>query len=167
MKYSNIIYNDTANGQGMRISFFVQGCPHHCEGCFNEESWNFNGGFKFTKEVLDEILYVFQSFKNGYDGITLLGGEPFANLDLINLIIDEFKTKFPGKTIWIYSGWTYEELLKDKQKLETLSKCDVLVDGRFEIDKRDITLKFRGSSNQRLINVRESLDKKEVILYEN
>lgn len=166
MKYSNIIYNDTANGQGMRISFFVQGCPHHCEGCFNEESWNFNGGFKFTKEVLDEILYVFQSFKNGYDGITLLGGEPFANLNLINLIINEFKTKFPGKTIWIYSGWTYEELLKDKQKLETLSKCDVLVDGRFEQNKRDVTLKFRGSSNQRIIDVQESLKENKVILWE-
>lgn len=166
MKYSNIVYNDTANGQGMRISFFVQGCPHHCKDCFNQESWDFNGGIEFTQEVLDEILYVFNSFKNGYDGITLLGGEPFANLELINLIIDNFRSKFPDKTIWVYSGWTYEELLKDKRKLETLSKCDILVDGRFEIDKRDITLKFRGSSNQRLIDVKKSLLQKEVILYE-
>lgn len=163
LKYSNIVYNDTANGQGMRISFFVQGCPHHCKGCFNQESWDFNGGIEFTKEVLDEILYVFQSFKNGYDGITFLGGEPLANLDLVNLIIDEFKSKFPNKTIWIYSGWTYEEIIKDKNKLETLSKCDVLVDGKFEQDKRDITLKFRGSSNQRVINVRESLKQNKVI----
>lgn len=165
MRYSNIVYNDTANGQGMRISFFVQGCPHHCKGCFNQESWDFDRGIEFTKEVLDEILYVFQSFKDGYDGITLLGGEPFANLDLINLVIDEFKTKFPNKTIWVYSGWTYEELLQDKHKLETLSKCDVLVDGRFEIDKRDITLKFRGSSNQRIIDIQESLKQGKVILW--
>lgn len=165
MRYSNIVYNDTANGQGMRISFFVQGCPHHCKGCFNQESWDFDRGIEFTKEVLDEILYVFQSFKDGYDGITLLGGEPFANLDLINLIIDNFRSKFTDKTIWVYSGWTYEELLKDKRKLETLSKCDILVDGRFEIDKRDITLKFRGSSNQRIIDIQESLKEGKVILW--
>ena len=163
LKYSNIVYNDTANGQGMRISFFVQGCPHHCKGCFNQESWDFNGGIEFTQNVLDEIMYVFGSFKEGYDGITFLGGEPLANLKLVNLIIDKFKSKFPNKTIWIYSGWTYEEIIKDKNKLETLSKCDVLVDGKFEQDKRDVTLKFRGSSNQRIIDVQESLKQDKVI----
>ena len=166
MKYSNIVYNDTANGQGMRISFFVQGCPHHCEGCFNQESWDFNGGIEFAQSVLDEIMYVFGSFKEGYDGITFLGGEPLANLNLVNLIIDEFKSKFPNKTIWIYSGWTYEEIIKDKKKLETLSKCNVLVDGKFMIDKKDITLKFRGSSNQRIINIKESLKQGKVIEFD-
>jgi len=167
MRYNNIIYNDIVNGEGMRISFFSQGCKHFCKGCFNKETaWNFNGGKEFTQEILNEIMMVFNLYKDGYDGLSLLGGEPFQNLEVSNLLVNTFRKEFANtKTIWIWSGYTFEQLIQDNDKLELLKKCDVLVDGKFVEELKDATLKFRGSLNQRIINVPESLKQNKVVLY--
>ena len=167
MRYNNIVYNDIVNGEGMRISFFSQGCNHACEGCFNKETaWNFNGGKEFTKETLNEIMLVFKLYKNGYDGLSLLGGEPFQNLEVSNLLVNTFRKEFTNtKTIWTWSGYTFEQLIQDNDKLELLKKCDVLVDGKFVEELKDVTLKFRGSSNQRIIDIQKSLKRGEIVLY--
>jgi anaerobic ribonucleoside-triphosphate reductase activating protein len=167
MRYNNIVYNDTANGEGVRISLFTQGCKHFCKGCFNKDTaWDFNGGKEFTKDKLDEIMMVFKLYQNGYDGLSLLGGDPFQNLEISNLLVDAFRQEFKNtKTIWIYSGDTYDEIIHDNNKLNLLKKCDVLVDGKFKEELKDLTLKFKGSSNQRILNVQESLKQNKVILY--
>lgn len=168
MRYSNVVYNDVVNGEGMRISFFTQGCFHNCKGCFNKDTaWDFNGGSEFTNETLNEIMFVFKTFKDGYDGLSLLGGEPFQNLEVSNLLVDEFRNTFENtKTIWVWSGFTYSEILKDETKLKLLKKCDVLVDGKFEEELKDLTLKFRGSSNQRILNIQESLRTNKIIEFD-
>lgn len=167
MRYNSVIYNDIVNGEGQRISLFVQGCSHHCKDCFNKElGWDFNGGQEFTKDKLDEIMMVFKLYNNGYNGLSLLGGEPFQNLELSNLLVNTFRQEFKNtKTIWIWSGYTFEQLIQDDNKLELLKNCDILVDGKFDTELKDLTLKFKGSSNQRIINVQESLKRGEVVLY--
>lgn len=166
MRYSNIIYNDTVNGKGMRISFFSQGCKHHCKDCFNKETWDFNGGKELTKEVIEEMFFVLKTYNNYYNGISLLGGDPLDNLKVSNFIIDRFREEFKDtKTIWIWSGYTFEEILKDNDKLKTLKKCNILVDGEFKQELKDINLKFRGSSNQRIIDIQESLKQNKLIKY--
>lgn len=165
IRYNNIIYNDMANGEGMRISFFTQGCSHHCKGCFNKDiAWDFNGGKNFTVEVLNEIMFVFRNFKDGYNGLSILGGEPLDNLIVVKILIDTFRNEYEdSKTIWLYSGYTFEQILEDKNKLELLSKCDVLIDGKFTEELYNPDLKFRGSENQRIILVRESLLNNKII----
>ena len=167
MRYNSIVYNDLSNGEGCRISFFCQGCSIHCEGCFNTSLQPFNGGNEFNDEILDNTLNVFDIYKNGYDGITLIGGEEFDNLDFGIMVASEFKRRFPDKTIWIYSGYTYEEIIEDKNKIELLKLCDILVDGRFMKELKDPTLKFKGSSNQRIIDVQKTLNKGSVVLWGN
>jgi anaerobic ribonucleoside-triphosphate reductase activating protein len=157
MRYNTIIYNDICNGYGTRISYFCQGCSIHCEGCHNTSLQDFNGGREFTKEILDESLAVFDLFKNYYDGITLIGGECMDNLDFGIFVASEFKRRFPNKTIWIYSGYTFEEIIEDKNKIKLLKFCDVLIDGRFIKKLKDTTLRFRGSSNQDLVDIQQSL----------
>lgn len=164
MKYSSIVYNDTANGNGQRVSIFVQGCTCHCMGCFNKETWDFNKGKEFTDKELNEIMFVLKTYNKYYNGISILGGNPTDNLELCNLIIDTFRQEFQHtKDIWIWSGHTFEEIIRDKYKLDMISKCDVLVDGRFELNKKDINLLFRGSTNQRIIDVQKSLKQNKVI----
>ena len=167
MRYSTIIYNDTCNGYGMRMSYFCQGCSIHCKNCFNKELQNFNGGKEFTEEILEDSFEVFDMFKNNYDGITLIGGECMDNIEFAHYIASEFKNRFPNKTIWIYSGYTYEEIISDENRLKLLKLCDVLVDGRFVEELKNPLLKFRGSSNQRLIDIKESLGKGEIISWGN
>lgn len=167
MKYNNIIYNDVVNGEGMRVSFFTQGCSRHCPLCFNKETaWDFNGGKEFNKEVLDELIFVFNLYKDYYDGLSILGGEPLDNLDVTNILIDNFKNKFSDKTIWLWSGYTYEEILNDKNKFNTIKKCDILVDGRFVEELKDLKLKYRGSTNQRIIDIQESIKQNKIIIKE-
>ncbi|WP_026510971.1 MULTISPECIES: anaerobic ribonucleoside-triphosphate reductase activating protein [unclassified Butyrivibrio] len=173
MNYGEIKTTDIANGQGVRTSLFVSGCTHHCKGCFNEETWDFNFGKPFTEEAQDEII---ESLKPAYiAGLTILGGEPMEilNQKAINPFIKRIKEELPGKNIWIYSGYTWEELLDENNKrchsddtMEILNNIDMLVDGEFKLDLKDITLKFRGSSNQRIIMVQESLRAGEIILSE-
>lgn len=172
MNYGEIKKYDIANGEGVRVSLFVSGCTHHCPGCFNQETWDFGFGKPYTEETEQEIL---EALAPGYiAGLSLLGGEPFepANQEVLVGLLRKFKERFPKKTVWCYTGYLFDrELLEESRARcrwtdEMLSMIDVLVDGRFVEAKKDITLLFRGSSNQRLINVQESLRKKEVVLYE-
>lgn len=164
MNYGQIFYADTANGIGARISLFVSGCTHHCPGCFNEETWDFNFGDPFTREVEDDII---EHLRPSYiDGLSLLGGEPMEaqNQRALLPFLERVKHEVPHATVWIYSGYTFEELLD-----ETNSRChteatrrilelaDILVDGKFILAEKDVKLRFRGSRNQRILELKESL----------
>lgn len=170
MNYSNIKFNDIANGEGIRTSLFVSGCTHHCKHCFNPETWDFNYGNIFTQEVQDKIISSLAP--SHINGLTLLGGEPMepANQKGLLNFIKTVKQIYPTKTIWCYTGYLFdEELLKSSRAhcpwtREFLSYIDILVDGEFKIDLKDITLRFKGSSNQRVIDVQESLKQNKVIL---
>ena len=170
MNYALIRENDIANGPGVRTSLFVSGCRHHCKGCFNPETWNFNYGQPFTQTEIDKIISLTEpSF---VEGLTLLGGEPFepenqkALIDLLN----QFKEKLPNKNIWCYSGFTFESDLFPKAKeskeniMEMLSLIDVLVDGKFIEELKNPALRFRGSSNQNIIDVKSSLSQSKMVL---
>jgi len=171
MNYCNIKKWDIADGVGVRVTLFVSGCTHHCKGCFQPETWDFEYGKPFTKEVEDELL---EALDHDYiDGLTLLGGEPFEpdNQRALVPFLRRFKEKFPEKDIWAYSGYTLdEELLKDSRARcevtdEMLTYINVLVDGEFVQEKRNISLQFRGSENQRLIDVPKTLETKEIVLW--
>lgn len=153
MKYAGINFNDTANGEGVCVSFFVQGCPHHCKGCFNPETWDFTGGKELPKNFLSTIIEKIEA--NGVTrNFSLLGGEPLCkeNLDLSLTLISVIRTTFPQILISVWTGYTLEELARqyDRRILDIFNQIDFLIDGRFELDKRDTTLKWRGSSNQRI-----------------
>lgn len=157
MNYCNIKEYDIADGEGVRLTLFVSGCRNHCKGCFQPETWDFNYGKEFTEEVENIILEKLSNWC--YDGLTLLGGDPFEpeNQKVLNPFLKKVKTEFPLKNIWCYTGYIYDKDLVDGGKkytddtLDMLSNIDVLIDGPFIEELRDITLKFRGSSNQRLI----------------
>ena len=175
MYYCNIKYNDVADGPGCRTTLFVSGCTHHCEGCFQPETWDFTYGEPYTDKVEQEIL---DSLKPVYvSGLTLLGGEPFepehqrALLSLLRRIREEY----PKKNIWAFSGYLYEELTGQIEGTgrarcevtdEILSLIDVLVDGKFILSQRDTTLKFKGSPNQNIIDVQKSLAEHKLVLFE-
>lgn len=170
MHYGNIKFNDIANGEGVRTSLFVSGCTHHCKECFNPETWDFNYGKEFTQEVEDKII---DSLKPSHiSGLTLLGGEPMepANQKVLLDFVKRIKQIYPQKTIWCYTGYLFdEELLKPSRAhcpwtKEFLSYIDVLIDGEFKYELKDITLRFKGSSNQRVIDVKESLKQNKVVL---
>lgn len=174
MNYGEIKTTDIANGVGVRTSLFVSGCTHHCKGCFNEETWDFNFGKPFTKEVEDEII---ESLRPVYvTGLTILGGEPMevVNQKALRPFIERIKKELPGKTIWIYSGYVWEELTDVNNSRchgddtdAILSMIDVLVDGEFKLDLKNISLKFRGSSNQRIIDVPKTLEEGSIVLSEH
>ncbi len=160
MKYANIKYCDIANGLGVRTSLFVSGCTHRCDGCFNEEAWDFNYGEEFTDEVIETILE--SCAPSHINGLTLLGGEPMELNNQRGLLplVKRFKERFPDKDIWCYTGFTYEKDILDAQGRahcevtdELLSGIDILVDGRFDQDQYDISLAFRGSANQRVLQI--------------
>lgn len=163
MNYANIKDFDIANGPGVRISLFVSGCTHHCKGCFNREAWDFDYGQPFTQETVDEII---QMMKPAYiKGLTLLGGEPFEpqNQGPIVELLRRVKKEYPQKSIWAFSGYLFDkDILSGRLgdweiTKEYLSYLDVLVDGPFVEEKKDLMLRFRGSANQRLIDVPKSL----------
>ena len=169
MYFADIKTVDVANGPGVRISLFVSGCTHRCKGCFNEDAWDFKYGKEFTKNEED---YIIELLKPDYiEGITILGGEPFeyVNQKGILPLIRRIKEELPNKSIWCFSGYTLDkDILGDMcnkfdETRELISYIDVLVDGKFELDKKDFKLKFRGSSNQRIIDVKESLKQNKVI----
>ncbi len=172
MNYATIKYNDIANGLGVRTSLFVSGCTHRCKNCFNSEAWDFNYGSPFTLQVQNEII---NSLKEGYvDGLSLLGGEPFEpkNQEALLPFLQRVKQEVPNKNVWCYTGYLFDkELLQNsrattKYTLKMLSLIDVLVDGKFVEELKDISLTFKGSSNQRIIDVKKSLKENKVILYE-
>lgn len=171
MNYGAIKKCDIANGVGVRTVLFVSGCTHHCKGCFQPETWNFDYGESYTKETEDEII---ESLKPDYvDGITLLGGEPFEpenQRELVKLL-RRIKKELPKKTVWSFSGYTYEELTGDSRAVcevtnEMLSMLDVLVDGEFIEAKRNISLRFRGSENQRLIDMNKTRKEGKIVLWD-
>ncbi len=172
MHYAEIKKYDIANGEGVRISLFVSGCPHHCKNCFNEEAWDFNYGKVFGEKEEEEIL---EFLDHDYiKGLTLLGGEPMWPNHQQNLLplLRKVKEIYPNKTIWCYTGYVFDdEIMKDMYDKndftkEFLSYIDVLVDGRFIESLLNRTLYFRGSSNQRIIDVQKSLKEKKVVEYE-
>ncbi len=161
MNYAAIKKYDVANGPGVRVSLFVSGCRHHCKGCFNSEAWDFEYGNPFGKNDMNELLEALD--KEYIEGFSVLGGEPFEpeNRETVLNILRTVREHFPNKTIWCYSGFLFEELKKSAGPL--LELVDVLVDGRFIEEKKNLRLKFRGSENQRLIDVRKSLNEKKII----
>lgn len=173
MNYSEIKYCDIANGAGVRTTLFVSGCRHHCFNCFNPGTWAFEAGEPFTRAVEDKII---ESLEPTYvDGITLLGGEPFEpeNQPALIALLQRVRNERPGKNVWAYSGFTWDQLVDGPSRAytdqvqEMLTLVDVLVDGPFVQEKKDITLRFRGSSNQRIIDVKRSLAASEVCLWED
>lgn len=170
MYYGNIKKTDIANGRGVRVSLFVSGCRHHCKGCFNPETWDFSYGKKYDDIAEKEIL---EALKPAYiEGLSLLGGEPFEpeNQPTILELLKKIRKEFPDKTVWCYSGYTFEELAGLIPShafigitLELLSLIDILVDGEFILEKKNISLKFRGSENQRILDMKKSLEQKTAI----
>lgn len=171
MNYSGIIKEDIGNGPGIRLSLFVSGCPFHCKGCFNEKTWDYLYGKDFSEEVEREII---NSFKENpiIKGFSLLGGEPFARLEqkdylvLINLI-QNIRINTQCNSFWVWSGYTFEELVKRNNPFSLLKEFDILVDGPFIQEKKDLKLPFRGSTNQRIIDVQKSLKEDKVVLWGN
>ncbi len=162
LRYGQIRKYDVANGPGIRVTFFVTGCSHKCFNCFNKEYQDFDYGKLWTDETTREVIeYLNQS---QVKGLSILGGEPFQNeVDLKKILVD-IKSK-SSKSIWIWSGYSYEYLLGHRDKRRLLEEVDVLVDGPFIESLKDLSLKFRGSSNQRIIDVKESLKKNKLVLY--
>ncbi|MGL5357356.1 MAG: anaerobic ribonucleoside-triphosphate reductase activating protein [Cetobacterium sp.] len=167
MNYSGIKYTDMINGEGIRVSLFVSGCSHKCKDCFNSETWNPEFGNVFTEEVEDGILDYFRKYEKSIKGISLLGGDPtfIHNIEPLRNFIQRFKKEFSQKDIWIWSGFTWE-VIQDNQKLLSLVElCDVLIDGKFNAEEKNLNLKWRGSTNQRVIDIQKSLKSKELIKY--
>ena len=182
MNYHNITYPDMNNGDGLRVVLWLSACNHHCYNCQNPQTWDVNSGIPFDKSAKEELFR--ELGKDYISGLTLSGGDPLheANLDGVLELVNEIRLSLPNKSIWIYSGYQLEEcqpfsengLLKGskfapklqkilQKRYEIISKCDVMVDGRYIDSQRDVTLKWRGSSNQRIINIPESLKQGKVI----
>ena len=173
MRINRIKDNDIANGFGITMSLWTQGCPHHCKGCFNEETWNFHYGKPFTEETEKQVLdYLDKSY---IAGLSLLGGEPFEHVNQQGLLplLRKVKARFPEKNIWCYTGYDFEKDILGRmaeqweETKEMLSYIDVLVDGDFVQDQYDISLRFRGSSNQRLIDMNKTRAAGRVILWQD
>lgn len=176
MNYHNITKDDMLNGSGLRVVLWLSGCSHHCKRCQNPQTWDENSGIEFDISAKNEI---FEELKKDYiAGITFSGGDPLHenNIgDVLNLII-EIRNRFPNKTIWLYSGYTWEQLFigeddlysicEDQFRRAIICSCDVFIDGRYDDNKRDVSLHWRGSSNQRVINVQESIKQNKVVLYD-
>lgn len=173
MHYATIKYDDIANGSGIRTCLFVSGCTHACKGCFNKEAWSFKFGNEFTNEIENKII---ESLEPGYvAGLSLLGGEPLepenqrALVDFLELV----KAKFPEKTIWCYTGYIFDTELSSQGRAYTevtdrvLNCIDVMVDGKFIQEEYDISLRFRGSKNQRIIDVPKSITENETVLWQD
>ena len=163
MNFATIKEHDTANGFGIRVSLFVSGCTHHCKGCFNPETWDFNGGLEFDDSVIDEIIKTCEP--EHITGLSILGGEPMHpnNIEGTIKLAKKFKEVYPKKNIWAWSGFLFDNICNK----EIFNYIDVLVDGQFDEEQRNPKLKWRGSSNQRVIDVKKSLKKKDIVLFNN
>ena len=171
MNYATIKPIDVANGPGVRVSLFVSGCTHCCKNCFNSEAWDFNYGSLFDETAENEIFKALEP--EHIEGFSLLGGEPFEPQNQVALLpfLKRLRARFPNKSIWCYSGYVYENILGgnvgDKQTAnEMLSLIDILVDGKFVEELKDLHLRFRGSANQRIIDVQKSLKAGEIVLWD-
>lgn len=166
-RYAGIEYDDVANGTGLGAVFFTQGCPHHCPECQNPQTWSMDGGMKFTDAVFEQLIQYFYDIPYA-SRLTLSGGDPLVNPELVYFIIFKFKQLFPEKSVWLYTGYKFEDVYKVESK-DLINKiirlCDIVIDGKFDISKRDITLQFRGSSNQRIIDIKETIKQNQIILW--
>ena len=153
------------DGEGVRNSLYVSGCMFHCKGCYNAATWSFKAGIPYTKELEEQIM---RDLAQPYvQGLTLLGGEPFLNTGILIPLVKRIRKELPEKDIWSWTGYTWEELmLETPDKLKLLQLVDILVDGRFDITKKNLMLQFRGSSNQRIIDVKKSLNQGEVVIWD-
>ena len=161
MRYNLVRKMDISNGPGVRVSVFMQGCEFHCKNCFNAETWDFKGGEEFTDETIEAIINLCK--QEHITGLSILGGEPMhpVNIDGTTELARVFKEECPEKNLWIWTGYLFDKDLKGK---EVLNYADVIVDGQYVDDLHDPTLKWKGSSNQRVIDVKKSLESKEVVL---
>ena len=175
MNYHTITYPDQNNGDGLRVVLWLSGCSHHCYNCQNPQTWDANSGIPFDKSAKEEL---FRELDKDYiSGLTLSGGDPLheANLDGVLDLVNEIRLLFPNKSIWLYSGYTWSEIFNDGvyltrdcagwKRREIVKKCEVLVDGRYIDSQRNVQAKWRGSDNQRVINIQESLKQGKVVLY--
>lgn len=174
MRYGAIKKRDIANGPGVRVVLFVSGCTHHCKGCFQPQTWDFNYGEEYTAETEQELIDAL--VPDFIDGLTLLGGEPFEpeNQKELITLLRRLRKELPQKTVWAFSGYTFEELTGKTESRarcevtdEMLSLVDVLVDGEFQLDKRNISLQFRGSENQRLIDLPQTFQNGEIVWWQD
>ena len=186
MRYASIRSLDISNGEGVGVSLFVQGCPFHCKNCFNSDTWDFNGGKGWTKEIKDKFMKLID--RPYIKRISFLGGECLAeqNLNEVLKLVQEIRISFPEKTIWLYTGFEWDQIMDIKviqpifsckdlenkiqnvlKRQEIIKQCDVLVDGEYIDEQKDLSLKFRGSKNQRVIDVKQSLAQNKVVLYCN
>ena len=178
MRYASIRSLDISNGEGVGVSLFVQGCDRHCFNCFNSETWDFNGGKEWTEEAKNKFMELID--RPYIRRISVLGGEPLAeqNLDEVLSLIKEIRISYPEKTIWLYTGYKLSEIIKQEQyekvsgipnvwskRWEIIKQCGVVVDGKYIDEQRDLTLKWRGSKNQRVIDVKQSLAQNKMVLY--
>lgn len=177
MRYAQIRSMDISNGEGVGVSLFVQGCDRHCFNCFNSETWNFNGGKEWTEKTKNKFMKLID--RPYIKRVSFLGGECLAdqNLDEVLKLVKQIRISFPEKTIWLYTGYSYSEIfqgqssclsqegLNNFKRREIIKLCDVVVDGEYIDEQRDITLKWRGSKNQRCIDVKESLVQNKTVLY--
>ncbi len=168
MRIAGLIKNDMVDGSGFCVSLWTQGCPHRCPGCHNPETWDFNGGTVMTLDELEKEIFEALNANGVERNFSILGGEPLCEENLYDVakIISKVRRNFPDRKIFVWTGYTYEEL-KEKNSLvlnALLNNIDILIDGRFEIDKRDITLWLRGSRNQRVIDMQKTLETGRVIL---
>lgn len=163
MRYNAIRKMDISNGPGVRVSIFMQGCIFHCKNCFNPETHDFKGGKEFTDEIIDKVIAL--ADKEYIKGLSILGGEPLhpTNIDGSTKLAKKFRETYPDKTIWVWSGFLFDKDLKDK---EILNYIDVLVDGTYVDELHNFTLKYCGSSNQRVIDIKKSLKNNKIVLYE-
>ena len=162
MRYHNITTDDMLNGDGLRTVLWVAGCTHHCEGCHNPDTWDIDGGIPFDADAENEL---FEKLAPDYiRGLTFSGGDPLhpQNRDEVTRLAKKFKEKFPDKTVWLYTGYTFEEI----EELEIVSLADVIVDGEFIKAQSDAKLHWKGSANQRVIDVRETLRLKKIVLFD-
>lgn len=155
---------DVINGRGLRHSLFTSGCTHHCKGCFNAATWNFNYGKPYTLELEDQIINDLNMRDINIAGLSILGGEPFQNVEGLLGLVSKVRRECPGKDIWIWSGYTFEELAAEESRRELLGYCDVLIDGKFILERRNLKLKWRGSDNQRVVDIKESLRAKQAVM---
>lgn len=181
MNYAQMRSMDISNGEGIGVSLFVQGCDFHCKNCFNSETWDFSKGQEWNEKTKNQFLKLVE--KPFIQRVSILGGEPLhpKNVQNVLKIVDEIRVSYPTKNIWLYTGYTWEQIMypivtndlnleRDyiiKIRKELVSKCDVLIDGRYVDELRDVSLHWRGSSNQRVINVQETLKQNKIILWES
>ncbi len=161
--YNKIRKMDISNGPGVRVSIFLQGCAFHCKGCFNAETWDFKGGEELTDKVIDHLMELCS--KDWIVGLSILGGEPLHpnNIEASTKIAKKFKELYPEKNLWVWTGFSFDDVKEN----EIMKYIDVLVDGQFKIELSDPTLRWKGSSNQRVIDIKKTLKNNKIVLYED